>query len=73
LEPDNLVHYGGLAQLKYEQAQLAISKGEKQIALITIDEARTFLAKGLNLDRNNEVLLSIQHAVDEFERDVGRK
>lgn len=70
LEPDNPVHYGGLAQLKYDQAQLAISNGEKQIALISIDEAKTFLSKGLNLDRNNEVLLSIQHVVDEFEREV---
>jgi len=73
LEPDNPVHYGGLAQLKYDQAQLAISNDKKQIALISIDEAKSFLSKGLNLDRNNEALLSIQHTVDEFEREVGRK
>lgn len=73
LEPDNPVHYGGLAQLKYAQAQQAISNDKKQITLILIDEAKTFLAKGLNIDRNNEVLVSIQHAVDDFELKIGRK
>lgn len=73
LEPDNPVHYGGLAQLKYDQAQQAISNGKKQIAFISIDEAKGFLANGLNIDRNNDVLLSIRHAVAEFELKIGRK
>ncbi len=73
LDPKNPVHYGALAQLKYDLAQQAISNDKKQIALIYIDEAKVFLANGLNINRDNDALLSIQHSVDEFEREVGRK
>ena len=73
LDPEDPVSYGGLAQLKIDQAQQAVSVGKKQATLIFIEEAKTFLRKGLNIENNNSVLLSIRHAVDEFERKIGQK
>jgi len=73
LEPENPIHYGGLAQLKYEQAQQAIFKGQKQRVYIYIEEARASLSKGLELDRYNEVLLSIEHDINGLEYMLGRK
>lgn len=73
LAPKDPVPYGGLAQLKIDQAQQAISNNEKQTTLIFIDEAKTFLSKGLNIDRNNEALLSTRHVVEEFELKIRQK
>ena len=73
LEPEDPVHHGGLAQLKYEQAQQAIFKGQKQRVYIYIEEAKASLSKGLELDRYNEVLLSIQHDINGLEYTLGRK
>ena len=71
LEVDNPVHYGGMAQLYLDQAQDAALKGAKQTVLLHIEEARTFVRKGLSKSEDNEALLSIKHAVEQFETSTG--
>ena len=71
MEADNPVHYGGMAQLYLDQAQDAALKGAKQTILLHIEEARTFVRKGLSKSEDNEALLSIKHAVEQFETSTG--
>jgi len=73
LEPKNPVHYGGMAQLKFDQAKEAIFNGEKQSALIYIDEANAFILNGLQKDKDNEVLLAIRYDIDDFKFRIGLK
>lgn len=73
LEPKNPIHYGGMAQLKFDRAQEAVSNGEKQRALIYIDEANTFILNGLQRDKDNEVLLTIKHDIDDLKFRIGLK
>lgn len=71
LETDNLVHYGGMAQLYLDQAQDAALKGAKQTVLLHIEQAKTFVQKGLSKSGDNEALLSIKHALEQFESSIG--
>lgn len=71
LEPDNPVHYGGMAQLHLDEAGEAALKGQRQHVLLCIEEARTFLQKGLGKSEDNEALLSIKHALEQFESSIG--
>lgn len=71
LEKDNPVHYGGMAQLYLDQAVEAASKGARQTVLLYIEQARTFVQKGLSKSEDNEALLSIKHAVEQFESNIG--
>lgn len=67
LEPGNVVLYGGLAQVKLDEAQSYIIKGDKQSALIRIDEAKNVISRGLEIEKQNETLLSIAHALHALE------
>jgi tetratricopeptide (TPR) repeat protein len=71
LEPDNPVHYGGMAQLHLDRAAEAAPRGERQHVLLHIDEARTFLQKGLSKSEDSEALMSIKHAIDRLESNIG--
>lgn len=71
LEPDNLVHHGGMANLKLDQASEYASKGERQRVLICIDEAKLSLDKALSYDAYNEILLTIKHRIEQFESSLG--
>ncbi len=71
LDPNNPVHYGGMAQLRLDQAQEAAINREKQIVLLNIEQAQVSLQRGLAMDKNNEVLLSIRHAIEKFASGIG--
>ncbi len=73
LEQNNPIHYGGLARLKFEQAKNSISKKQKQLALVYINEAKTLLSNGLQRDKDNEGLLETKHAIEDFELTIGLK
>ncbi len=67
-QPKEVVHIGGLSQLKFDQAELLVKKGEKQTALICLEEAKYLISNGLKIDQNNEALLSIAHMVNTLEK-----
>jgi tetratricopeptide (TPR) repeat protein len=71
LEKDNPVHYGGMAQLYLDQAREAALKGARQTVLLYIEQTKTFVQKGLSKVADNEALLSIKHAVAQFESNLG--
>lgn len=71
IEPDNPVHYGGMAQLYLDQAGEAASKERRQPVLIYIEKARASVEKGLSKSGDIEPLLSIKHAINQFESSIG--
>ena len=71
LEPDNPVHYGGMAQLHLDRAEEAALKGAKQTILLCIQQARFFLQEGFTKSEASEALLSIKHAIEQFESSIG--
>jgi len=70
IQPNNVVLYGGMAQVKLDEAHNCIKNGEKQSALIALNTAKTFISKGLSLE-TGETLLSIQYEIDKFELQIG--
>ncbi len=70
LEPYNVVLYGGMAQVKFDQAQQLIKIGDKQTALISLEEARNFLLNGLQVEAQDELLLSLRHIIDKLELEI---
>ncbi len=67
LQPNNIVLFGGLAQTKLEETQSFARMGDKQSALICIEEAKNTLSKGLIIEKDNELLLSLSHMISKVE------
>jgi tetratricopeptide (TPR) repeat protein len=70
LKPDNVFLYGGMARVKLDQAQQFAERGDKQSALITIEEARNYISSGLQIEAENEPLLTLNHMIDRLESQI---
>jgi tetratricopeptide (TPR) repeat protein len=71
LQPYNVVLYGGMVQVKFEQAQQLMKKRDKQSALIIIEEARNYISSGLQIEAENELLLSLEHMIRKLRSQIG--
>jgi len=71
LQPYNVVLYGGMVQVKFEQAQQFVKRGDKQSALIIIEEARNYISSGLQIEAENELLLSLEHMIRKLRSRIG--
>jgi tetratricopeptide (TPR) repeat protein len=67
LQPNNVLLYGGIAQVKLEQARKFAEMSDRQSALITIEEARNYTSSGLQIEAENELLLSLVYMIDKLE------
>ena len=70
LQPDNVFLYGGMARVKLDEAQQLAEKGDKQSALITIEEARNYVSNGLQIEAKNEPLLTLEYMIDRLESQI---
>jgi len=70
LQRGNVFIYGGIVQVKLDEAQHFIMEGDKQSALISIEEAKNFLAEGLEIEKENETLLSMKHKIRKLELQI---
>lgn len=71
LQPYNVVLYGGMVQVKFEQAQQFVKRSDKQFALISIEEARNYISSGLQIEAENELLLSLEHMIRKLRSQIG--
>ena len=63
LQPKNVIIFGGLAQVQLDKAQNLINSNDKQSALISLEETKGFISRGLEIEPDNETLLSLEHRV----------
>ncbi|MDP2920244.1 MAG: TIR domain-containing protein [Dehalococcoidia bacterium] len=63
LEPKNVIICGGLAQVQLDKAQSLINNNDKQSALISLEETKGSISRGLEIEPDNKTLLSLEHRV----------
>lgn len=71
LQPYNVVLYGGMAQVRFEQAQQFVKRGDKHTALVIVEEALNYISSGLQIEAENELLLSLKYMIRKLMSQIG--
>ena len=73
LEPDNQIHFGGMASLKIDEAREAIKQRNRELAVSLVEEAEDCLQKATDRSQDEDayILLDIDRTLVDLKKRLG--